>query len=574
MNDLHNSGGSIYKNRTALLRHCIIGILILAIFFLMLSLTSWKGNIFGLYSGTNGYEDTEWTLWHNGEVLAEFPNQPKEALLAQGESYALSTILTYDAQKDSAPYVFFRVYHMFCRVLLDGEEIFHYSPYDFSHSDLIRSPGNLYTSVSLPSNCKGKVFTLEFIPGLDTDIPYQLPRMFFGDYPTMMHFIFMDDIPHNTVALITGFIGLVAIIFSAVTLSKKYYRRVLFLGIFSLLFCVFSLTRSLFFLHLFSSPYYAYIINLTCYSLMPIFMLAYYRESFSQKYKRPVLFFIFAGIILWLSQEIMHFCGICELKTSLFLTHAFYGITLSTLLFMLLRMGRNTRRKQLLVQLIPVIIGIAADYSVNRQHLRISQMNLEFTSTGIIIFILLEIYFLWKESVQIYADAASSRYYQNMALVDSLTGIGNHRAFEEKKDALKSGQNNCVQLCVISADVNDLKIVNDTKGHTAGDQLIKTAARVLENLCRNRGSAFRTGGDEFMAFLWNVSKDEFNQLYASMEQEINELNQYTTLQFSMAIGWVYTDPAQVEDAILIADGKMYENKRNHKLSRIETHLSQ
>ncbi len=85
-----------------------------------------------------------------------------------------------------------------------------------------------------------------------------------------------------------------------------------------------------------------------------------------------------------------------------------------------------------------------------------------------------------------------------IAMTDELTRLYNRRCYEEdllryRTDAMERN------FAIFSLDVNGLKVVNDTKGHAAGDELIRGAADCITEVVGNRGKTYRTGGDEFMA---------------------------------------------------------------------------
>jgi diguanylate cyclase (GGDEF)-like protein len=84
------------------------------------------------------------------------------------------------------------------------------------------------------------------------------------------------------------------------------------------------------------------------------------------------------------------------------------------------------------------------------------------------------------------------------ALRDGLTGLGNHRAFQEELDraaamARRHGQSTALLLI----DVDDLKRTNEAEGHAAGDDVLRSVARVMVANLRRIDRAFRIGGDEF-----------------------------------------------------------------------------
>jgi len=88
------------------------------------------------------------------------------------------------------------------------------------------------------------------------------------------------------------------------------------------------------------------------------------------------------------------------------------------------------------------------------------------------------------------------------ALIDPLTGLGNHRAFQEElarqvEDARRLG----IALALVVIDLDDLKRVNDELGHAGGDALLAETGRLLGVGSRRGDRAFRIGGDEFVILM-------------------------------------------------------------------------
>jgi diguanylate cyclase (GGDEF)-like protein len=88
------------------------------------------------------------------------------------------------------------------------------------------------------------------------------------------------------------------------------------------------------------------------------------------------------------------------------------------------------------------------------------------------------------------------------SLLDGLTGLGNHRAFQEELDArIAQARDEDQPLALVMIDVDDLKTVNDEKGHAAGDDLLRAVAQIMRANLRRGDGAYRTGGDEFALIL-------------------------------------------------------------------------
>jgi predicted signal transduction protein with EAL and GGDEF domain len=94
------------------------------------------------------------------------------------------------------------------------------------------------------------------------------------------------------------------------------------------------------------------------------------------------------------------------------------------------------------------------------------------------------------------------------SLLDALTGLGNHRAFQEELDArIAQARDDGSNLALLMIDVDDLKKINDQRGHAAGDDLLRSVAQMMRANLRRGDSAYRTGGDEFALLIPNCDPD-------------------------------------------------------------------
>ena len=88
------------------------------------------------------------------------------------------------------------------------------------------------------------------------------------------------------------------------------------------------------------------------------------------------------------------------------------------------------------------------------------------------------------------------------ALRDGLTGLGNHRAFQEELDEqIAVAREQDRPFALLFVDVDDLKKTNDAHGHAAGDRLLRATAGIITSNVRRWDRGFRIGGDEFAVVL-------------------------------------------------------------------------
>ena len=157
-----------------------------------------------------------------------------------------------------------------------------------------------------------------------------------------------------------------------------------------------------------------------------------------------------------------------------------------------------------------------------------------------------------------------------MAYTDSLTGVKNPHAYADEKHILDSriSDGTLKGLSVIVFDINELKHINDTLGHEAGDGLINEACKII---CEYFGedSVYRIGGDEFVAVLEGESYAERNALLATFEK-LMEANQKAGLVV-ISSGLAEYRPQEDNDYDAIferADRLMYERKKELKANKV------
>jgi len=94
------------------------------------------------------------------------------------------------------------------------------------------------------------------------------------------------------------------------------------------------------------------------------------------------------------------------------------------------------------------------------------------------------------------------------SLLDGLTGLGNHRSFQEElaRQLEYAGRSSSL-LALLLIDVDDLKRVNDERGHSSGDELLMSLGRTVTASLRRNDRAFRVGGDEFALILPGADLD-------------------------------------------------------------------
>jgi diguanylate cyclase (GGDEF)-like protein/PAS domain S-box-containing protein len=150
---------------------------------------------------------------------------------------------------------------------------------------------------------------------------------------------------------------------------------------------------------------------------------------------------------------------------------------------------------------------------------------------------------------------------------DQLTGLYNRAYFDAEFERMKGGRN--FPVSIVSADLDDLKAVNDRYGHVEGDKLLQLAALTLKQSFRSEDVVARVGGDEFAVLLPNakedVVKEAVKRVLAGQGDMSAELQDY---RLSISLGTATADnAAELHEALREADSRMYYYKFRRKSAR-------
>jgi diguanylate cyclase (GGDEF)-like protein len=162
---------------------------------------------------------------------------------------------------------------------------------------------------------------------------------------------------------------------------------------------------------------------------------------------------------------------------------------------------------------------------------------------------------------------AQVRQLKEAALTDSLTGLGNHRAFQEellRQWAQASRDNQAFTLAVM--DLDDFKVVNDTKGHAQGDEVLSEFAKLL-SFVMNPARAFRVGGDEFAVIMLHTHAVEAQQEMTRLLHLVEAVLGPGSVSIGLCSTSAVSDPGTLREK---ADFALYEAKRRGKALAVAT----
>lgn len=153
---------------------------------------------------------------------------------------------------------------------------------------------------------------------------------------------------------------------------------------------------------------------------------------------------------------------------------------------------------------------------------------------------------------------------KRLAVTDSLTGLNNRHKLQDSLEAeLERASRYNRPLSIIMIDMDDLKGINDSLGHPAGDEALKLVANAIQRSIRKVDLATRFGGDEFVIVLPEADLEVAISVAERLHQEVSRLK-IEDRQISVSLGvaaWnkTFTTPESFIDA---ADRAMYSAKRS------------
>lgn len=160
------------------------------------------------------------------------------------------------------------------------------------------------------------------------------------------------------------------------------------------------------------------------------------------------------------------------------------------------------------------------------------------------------------------AEKQREEHLLRISMTDELTRLYNRHCYEEDAEAHAReglGEN----FVLFSVDVNGLKETNDSKGHVAGDELLRGTADCLKEIMVPYGKVYRTGGDEFLAML---RADDCEALCAKLKEKAAAWRGMYSDKLSFSVGYArHTDEpnASIHELERIADGMMYAEKERY-----------
>ena len=466
-------------------------------------------------------------------------------------------------------------WHVAVRVSLDGKEIYS-SGEEYIGSR--RMLGNIRHYVELPAEYQGKILHIDMICTEDDAMSGLLP-IGIADIDDMSVEYFNRLYPLLLPAAVMVGVGLITMLLGAVFYSKENnLYKIFYLGMLLLFVGVYSLCRAQFVRMILPQPEVYNAVEFLSLYILPISLVYLFLED-RHRLTKPYLRVLYAisrvsSVAFAVITTVLHFLNLVSYVKFL---NVFYVLIVIEVLIQIM-VSRNLVSKDdkagylyfwsVIMVLIGAVLAIFAfqlRYTKLNERLHIWRWQeylfvVFFFAAGIFAAIALAM-----EISRVMYDSLYAAMYKKIAYTDVLTGLKNRRSFEEELQWLEGNQES-TSYGIVCFDLNDLKKFNDTMGHDAGDTLLKKFANILQSVCGTEVSAYRVGGDEFVAIIRNtklIDTETFTRRISEAIREANTEGEVITVSSSYGAA-SQGEKESVHKVYLLADERMYEHKAKVK----------
>lgn len=466
----------------------------------------------------------------------------------------------------------FRSYHSKVAVFLDDECLYRYG-YDLKDNQLT---GSGYSYVNMPENVVGKklkiVFDVQETAACNTSLSVEF----------MTENVVSDYFARHALSLCTGLFlvifGLLLVCFGIAALGyRKSFVRLILIGFFAFFMGTWTLcytkTIQVFSMDFSLNTFLEYFSLYLSPVVFEYFLLNMFFRRL-EKRKRKVLWGCFAfGAAFFIITSILHILDIARYPDFLMVFHIYILVS-----FVLIVGGRVLYTRKAGMQEKIVIVGLAVFLcfavvdSFRFNVLKIfpffvNNLTMTILPVGTLLFIFSLVGSFLAYVYGMVKEMSEKEFLAQLAYRDILTGLYNRAKCESIFEQLDKGNDD---YAIVSIDLNGLKKVNDTYGHSEGDEFLKLFAKAFKKAFYGMGTTIRLGGDEFLAVVRSEHMCDLNEALVDMKRLEFKYSEGLPVGLSASYGYACrgdNNLMRATEVYQVADTKMYEMKQASKMAR-------
>lgn len=555
---------SMEKDKGSRIILLFLGVLLTGVFLAVVTIgfLGSRKNVPLAFSGDVWTVSDGWTDQSGNEVTL-----PAKLKVPPDGIYVLDTVLESNRRANGFVSLLLPVKYLDVSLYLNGETLVSYV---YEPEGKQKTEGKVFITVLLPEYSAGDKLRIEARPQLGKSMEYEINAPKIGTEGNLLYSLIRGDLLMLVISHTIFCFGVILLMFGYQ--SRKGHSGTFFrIGLFAILYALYSLvitdTTHIFI----SNSHFIYVSEFLLLTVFPIPLVALVFQVSADRYKKSLLADVLILSLNFLMQTGLYYAVGLELRDTVFITHVFLALSVFLLFLSLAGSGfKDQKGSRVSVSFAPILMGSAWDLA--RFYLPGTYQKAVGLQIGVLLFIFLQTTYLISSYFAYYKKNLKSDLYRHMAYTDGLTGLNNRAAFERKILDLGANLEQYTSIWCVCADINDLKQVNDTLGHAAGDELIQGAAQVLRKTMYEGCDLFRTGGDEFVMFVVNRGEQEIENGRKRMDEALRRHNQANPIFLSIALGYdqfKFKSEDTITALISRADSMMYDDKKSQKEEKCE-----
>ncbi len=525
--------------------------------------------IFFSYSSKNEVNpilDTKSLKNFSNSWLLEYSNHKKTITLPFNDKEIVSNRILLQKKLPQINfdnnYLFFRSMQSYINIYVDDVLVYTYKP---ENSLFRKIPGSTWVLVPLKEEFSNKKLTIE------KESKYKnfygtMDEIYLGTKASIISYLIKNSFGGFITSFLMLIIGLLCIMISIFIKKMLSNRKIYFLGIFSIL-CSFWSLGELRILQLFigNVNFVSHFAFLSLNMGHLAFLMFIYTFDF---YSRDKIFksIILASFTSFILINILHIFNIMDYFQSLVLTHL---AILSSVVYICIKYGLFFFRKNIgkhinQLHFHMLIFFVIALSDLFKFYIFKTIKLGGGIRLGLCYFIFSMAILSFKQLSQAFSEKLELSLLKKIAFTDSLTKLNNRSAFEEKRKELELNEQ-IQEISIISADMNNLKLINDNLGHQEGDKALEEVSKLLYSYFKDYGCLYRLGGDEFIIICNNNLSLQVGNIFKELNNEIKYNIKLGRFKPYIAYGHVLFKSGDSFDEILLeADNQMYLCKERMK----------
>ncbi|MBN3490438.1 GGDEF domain-containing protein [Acholeplasma equirhinis] len=388
-------------------------------------------------------------------------------------------------------------------------------------------------------------------------------EMFYGSEIMIYKYLMNTYMPRLALGVIVLTIGLIVMI-SNFFMSYARDKGYVYMGLFAVTLSFWIIAESKM-LQFFTGS--QLLIGTLAYISIPIFpipMIIYLTEYVLKDYKKMLIWLKYLFVAHFIAITVLHFTGIQDYFETVIYSQLWIvvGIILATVSLILdYKNHKNLESIKIFKSLIIIIIFGVFEF------INFILGGFEYTSLYLSIGIVVIMAYILINYINYIVSRLKKSYetevYQKLAYMDHVIQGKNRLAFEIDLDLIYADDKKLKDLRLILFDLDNLKKINDTFGHVAGDEAIKKAYDIMQEVFKDYGVCYRIGGDEFACIYLNPNPSIYEEKLVILEGLVKAVNKTTPYEFGISVGSAIHREVTVDQTELfnLADTMMYQYRK-------------